>query len=231
MSDVNNGFTNPAGGYRTLPNPELEPETSTNLELGLRGNFARGSVSLTTFQNRYDDFIETSALGFNPELGLIEFQPQNVQEVEISGIELAGDLRFGESFRLRAAYSFAAGDDLEADEPLVSITPPRFVAGLRFAPPSGRFGAELIANVVTAKDEDDLPSASTQFATPGYQTFDLSAWVAVGRNLSLQVSGSNLGDETYWQWAHVRGQSATSPTLDRYTSPGRTFGLQVRAQF
>lgn len=230
MSDVNNGFTNPSGGYRTLPNPDLEPETSDNYELGMRGSFGRGSVSLTVFQNRYADFVETVTVGVNTVDGLIEFQPQNVAEVEIAGLELAGDVRFGDSWRLRGAFAWIEGENQSISEPLVSIAPARLVAGLRYAPAEARWGAEAVATLVEAKDEGDLPSGSNQFRTPSYQVLDLSAWVALTRRLSLQVSGFNLLDETYWHWAYVRGQSASSTILDRYTSPGRSFGVQLRAQ-
>ena len=235
MSAVNNGFTNPAGGYRTLPNAELEPETSDNFEIGIRGTFgrgdgARGSFSITAFDNRYDDFIETVFLGFNPAVFLVEFQPQNLGEVEISGIELAGDVRFGNAWRLRAAYSDIEGDNVTDDEPLESIAPPRFVSGLRYAP-SGRWGVEGTATFVQSKDEEDLPAGSTQFRTPSYEIFDLAAWLTLSDRLRLQLSAWNLTDETYWQWTFARGQSEGAATLDRYTSPGRSFGLQARVQF
>ncbi|MEL7061261.1 MAG: TonB-dependent receptor, partial [Acidobacteriota bacterium] len=55
MSAVNNGFTNFGGGYRTLASPDLEPETSDNLEFGVRGNFSRFDFSVTYFDNEYED--------------------------------------------------------------------------------------------------------------------------------------------------------------------------------
>ncbi len=231
MSAVNNGFTNQAGGYRTLPNPDLEPETSDNLELALRGNFARGSFSISAFDNSYDDFIETVFLGFNPFEFLVEFQPQNINEVEISGIELAGDVRFGQSWRWRAAYSAIDGDNVTNDEPLDSIAPSRLVTGLRYAQPGSKWGLEGIATVVSAKSASDLPEGSTQFRTPSYEVFDLAAWFAVTPRLTLQATAWNLTDETYWEWTYARGRSEGSSTLDRYTSPGRSFGLQARIGF
>lgn len=231
MSSVNNGFTNPAGGYRTLPSPDLEPETSDNFELGFRGSFGKGSFSITAFENQYDDFIESVFLGFNPAVFLVEFQSQNINEVEISGIEAAADVSWGNGWRLRGAYSYSDGDNVTDDEPLESIAPSRLVAGLRYAPAGAIWGAELNATSVQSKDASDLPSTSTQFQTPSYEVFDLAAWVHLGDHVTLQLSGWNLTDETYWQWGFVRGQSQTSTTLDRFTSPGRTFGLQVRTSF
>lgn len=229
MSSVNNGFTNRAGGYRTLANPDLEPETSDNLEVGIRGSYRRGSFSAVAFDNRYDDFIELLTLGFNPQEGLIEFQPQNVNEVRIEGFELSGELRFGSRWLLRGAYSRTEGENRTAGEPLESIAPHTLVAGLRYG--ADRWGSELTVTAVEDKTADDLPTDSTQFQTPAYETIDVAAWLRLTDRFSLQATGWNLTDETYWIWANARGQAEGSATLDRYTSPGRSFGAQLRFQF
>lgn len=231
MSAVNNGFTNQAGGYRTLPNPDLRPETSNNLELGLRARFARGSLSATLFSNRYDHFIETVVLGFNPVDFLVEFQPRNLENVEISGVELAGDMRFGRSWRLRFAYSYTEGNDVTADEPLDTIAPPTLVLGLRYTRPGGRWGIEGSPRWTGSKSADDLPADSTQFRVPSAEVLDLSAWITLTERVSLQLSAWNLGNATYWQWPYARGRLEGSPTLDRYTSPGRSFGIQTQVRF
>ncbi|RMH20651.1 MAG: TonB-dependent hemoglobin/transferrin/lactoferrin family receptor [Acidobacteria bacterium] len=231
MSAVNNGFTNPAGGYRTLANSELEPETSDNFELGLRAAYRRGSFSITAFDNAYDGFIDTVFLGFNPIDFLIEFQPRNVEDVTIRGFELAGDLHLGRAWRLRAAYAFAEGRDQLRDEPLDSIQPPNLVAGFRFQRPGWRWGLETTVQLTAAKKAEDLPPGSSQFRTPGYATVDVAAWWSLSDRLTLQLSGWNLSDETYWQWSYARGRREGAPDLDRYTSPGRSFGLQARYRF
>ncbi len=81
------------------------------------------------------------------------------------------------------------------------------------------------------KDAEDLPADSTQFSPPAYEVLDLAAWYQVNDRLRLQLSAWNLTDESYWQWTNVRGQSQDSPTIDRYTSSGRTFGVQARLSF
>ncbi len=231
MSAVNNGFTNQTAGYRTLPNPDLRPETSDNLELGLRGVFSRGSFSVVAFDNRYRDFIDTLTLGFNPQVGLVDFQPQNIARVRITGLELGGEAQLGRAFRVRGAYSWTTGDDQVSKQPLLSIAPPMLVLALRCQPAGARWGLQATGTAVAAKDQDDLPTGSTQFRTPAYEVFDLAAWFELNRHFSLQASVWNLGDATYWQWSYVRGQTADASTLDRYTSPGRNVGLGLRTHF
>ena len=84
-SSINTGFTNPRGGYTTLPNAALRAETSDNLEVGIRTAFDRASLGLSGFSNRYDDFIEMTDIGFNPMTRLLEFQSQNLDQAEIRG--------------------------------------------------------------------------------------------------------------------------------------------------
>jgi hemoglobin/transferrin/lactoferrin receptor protein len=67
-SEVNNGFANPIFGYTSIPNPDLRPETSEALELGVRwrdvqmfGGDLRASANV--FASWYDDFIEQIVVG------------------------------------------------------------------------------------------------------------------------------------------------------------------------
>ncbi|MEO1085966.1 MAG: TonB-dependent receptor, partial [Acidobacteriota bacterium] len=231
MSSVNNGFTNQGGGYRTLPNADLEPEISDNYELGFRYVSRRASFSVTAFDNEYEDFIDTVFLGFNPIVFLVEFQPQNVSEVSIRGVEVGGEFRFGQRFTLRGAYTYTEGDNEISDEPLASIAPPQLVLGLRYAAESGRWGGELIGTANEARSDSDLPDGSTLFRVPSSEVFDLVAWVNLTDRLNLQLSAWNLTDETYWRWAYGRGLTEGSATLDRFTDPGRSFGAQLRFTF
>ena len=231
MNEVNNGFTNQGGGYKTLPNPDLEAETSDNFELGIRGSGERWNFSVTAFDNRYEDFIELATVGFNPSNFLIEFQSQNVAEVSIDGFELAGDVRFGDGWRLRGAYTASEGTNDTTGEPLESISPDRLVTGLRFMSADRRWGAEAIGTFVSSKGDGDLPSDSTQFRAPSSSSVDLAGWFEVTEWLTLQVTGWNLTDETIYPWTFVRGQSEGSATIDRTTAPGRSFGAQARLRF
>jgi outer membrane receptor protein involved in Fe transport len=58
-SDVNLGFTNLQFGYTAITNPDLKPETSDGIELGLRFGSDAVFAELSAYYNRYDDFIES----------------------------------------------------------------------------------------------------------------------------------------------------------------------------
>lgn len=231
MSWVNNGFTNQAGGYRTLPNPDLGPEESDNVELGVRGSHQRGGWSVVLFDNHYEDFIELVTLPFDPRTGLIEFQPRNLDQVHIRGIEIDGRARLGGGFELRAAAALIEGDNETLEEPLVSIAPPQLVLGLAFRPTGKRWHGELITTLAAAKKASDLPAGSSQFRAPASETFDAVLTIDLPARLSLQLSAFNLSDEKVWRWQNVQGVAASHPALDRYTGSGRNLAAHLRWHF
>ena len=224
-SAINTGFTNPSGGYTTLPNPELRAETSDNVEVGLRAAFDRASLGLTAFANRYDNFIEMTSAGFNPRTRLLEFQSRNLEQAEITGVELRGEAYLTDSVMLRGSYARidgveiakgAAASPLAEETPLGSIAPNEGVLGLRYVRPSARWGSEISVRMVESygrRDED-------QFAPEAYQVVDLVSFVALAESLTLRLALLNLTDAKFFEWWNVRGRLASDPVIDRYSSPG-----------
>ncbi|HYG62993.1 MAG TPA: TonB-dependent receptor, partial [Thermoanaerobaculia bacterium] len=229
FSSVNSGFTNVASGYTTLPNPDLEPETSATVEAGLRLTRSRGNASLTLFHNRFHDFIESVATGINPATQLLEFQPRNVGEAVISGVELGGEARLGQAWTLRASAALIDGENETTEQPLNSIAPATGVLGLRYVRPGRRWGGELITTLTAAKDEDDVDrTVVNQLATDGSEVVDLTLFFDPTDRISLTVGVFNLFDVTWFAWPDVIGRTEGSPVLDRYTRPGRSFAAAFR---
>ena len=224
-SAINTGFTNPRGGYTTLPNPDLRAETSQNIEVGVRAAFDRTSLGLTVFSNRYDDFIASTSLGLNPVTRLLEFQSQNLEEAEIKGVELRGEAYLTDSVMLRWSYARINGVEIFEDAvvpPLAEetqlgeIAPNEGVVGLRYVRPSGRWGSELSVRVVEAYQH----GSEEQFAPEAYQVVDLVGFVSLAESLTFRLGLLNLADSKYFEWWNVRGRAASDPIIDRYTSPG-----------
>lgn len=158
-SEINAGFTNltsPTFRYKTLSNPDLEPETSNGFELGLRGGFSQFSFNLTGFYNSYDNFIERLAnVGQSstivPGFPVTLFQSRNVAKARIYGVELSGQYRFSPKpygLSLLASLGWTVGDNLITDQPLDSVEPFKAVVGLRYRAPEDRWGADLIGSFV-----------------------------------------------------------------------------------
>lgn len=146
--DVNIGFTNLAFGYTAISNPNLKPETSDSVEIGLRRSSGPLRFSVASYYNRYDDFIESLRnTGVDPGTGLIVFQSQNIAEVTIYGIEAGAQANLAAALpglMLRGSISYARGENDTDDAPLDSIDPLRAVLGVGYSAPSDRWGVELL---------------------------------------------------------------------------------------
>lgn len=236
-NDANIGFTNLQFGYTAIPNPELGPETSEGLELGVRWRGDAGDAALTAFYNRYEDFIESLAsLGVDPVTGLLVFQSRNRSEVDIRGIELRGSVDLGviaeaaSGFSLNAALGWSRGDDRERGQPLNTIDPAKAVVGVRYDAASARWNTELLLTATSRKNRVDTEFGPL-FRPPGYTTLDWFARWQVTDHLRIDAALLNLTDRKYWQWADVRGRPAADPAIDRFTSPGRSAALNIVLEF
>jgi hemoglobin/transferrin/lactoferrin receptor protein len=230
-SDVNSGFTNLTSGYTALPNPDLDPETSDNFELGVRGRLGRGALSVTLFDNRFEDFIELVAIGVDEATGLLEYQSRNVGEVRVRGIELAADARFGDAWTLRGAASYIDGENETIEAPLNSVPPSRVVVGLTWRP-AERLTAGISSSYLFEKRASEIDDSTVdQFATPDAWVVDATASYAVTPHVTVEAGLFNLLDEKYWEWGDVQGVAATSAVLDRYSSPGRNLSANLRVRW
>lgn len=228
--DINPGFTNP-GQYTVIPNPDLKAETSNNFELGLRGSFPSGKFSISGFYNNYNNFIDTFGRVI-PTPGLIvgSFQTVNRGEVRIYGVEAKGELKLGSGFSLLASSSYTVGDDLEENQPLVSVDPFRLVTGLRYRAPQNRWGTELIGSYAASPRLPKTEEIPNPFVPDSYFTLDLIGYYNLSDNATLNIGVFNLLNEKYWRRGDVRGLSANDGNLDLFVQPGISLvaGLTVR---
>ncbi|MGH8437211.1 MAG: TonB-dependent hemoglobin/transferrin/lactoferrin family receptor, partial [Pseudomonas sp.] len=229
--DIFGEFVNSAMGYQTIANTDLKPETSNSFEIGLRGKYQVGSLSLALFYNRYKDFIDSVTIPDPTGAGLLTYQAQNLSKVTIRGAEAKGEL-FLEQFglpsgtRMQGAIAYARGRNEDNGAPINSVDPLKAVFGLGYAAPSGQFGGDLAWTLVAAKERVDQSQNAAlrigeQFETPGYGTLDLNGWWQVSEQFSLNAGLFNLTDKEYWQWGDVQGLDSNSPSLGRFTQTGR----------
>jgi len=228
-NDVNLGFTNFQFGYTAIPNPDLKPETSDGIELGLRYVGAASYFGVSGYYNDYNDFIESFVnVGFNDQ-GLMVFQSRNVADARIYGAELKAGVDLGalsdawRGWSLRGAAAWARGDNKTDDVPLDSVDPLRGSLGLAYE--RGSWGAELAGSFAAAKERVSNPA---YYRPSGYGVLDLMAHWNFAPGARIDFGVFNLGDRTYTDWADVPvGVAATATTLDRYTRPGRSVSASL----
>jgi hemoglobin/transferrin/lactoferrin receptor protein len=234
FEDVNFGLALLQFNTVAIPNPDLKPETSETIELGLRAASERAQGHVSVFYSEYDNFIESKVnLGVDPETGQLTFQSQNRAEARIYGVEAKAvvDLdALADGLWLKAALAYARGDDVERDQPLNTVDPAKAVIGVEYEAPGGRWGAEVVTTLVAAKRRVD-ESGPELFRAPGYATVDLLGFYRLSRNVRLNWGVFNITDRKFWDWADVRGLEADEPLIDLYTRPGANASVSLSARW
>ncbi len=230
---LNNYFENPFGNYRSIPNPDLKPETSRTIELGTRATTGALKWEAAVFSGRYKDFIEdlVQVSGTGRPGDPIQFQAINRGQVRLSGFEIKGNLAIGKHTELRLGYGQTRGTDTETDQPLNSVNPAKLVLGVDQKLGAWTVGALLTHVARKSEKHIDFSTNANQFATPSYTTLDLRSTWQLRPGLKLSAALRNLTDRTYWEWTNVRGIAANSPVLDSYTAPGRNLAVALVADF
>lgn len=232
-SQVNGGVTNLTAfnPYTSIGNPNLKPETSDSVELGIRGQNERLRYSASAFRGKYKDFIASNVLQEeNPAPTPDVFQSVNLSNVEISGFELRGEFAFDDRWSASAAYAHARGDVKEngTETPLDSIDPDKLVLGLRYDK-QNHYGAQLMVTAVERKKRN--PDPALYYNTESFELVDLTGYYQFNRNFSVSGGVYNIFDRKYLLWADVRDLSPTYAQIDAYTQPGRNASVSFKYQF
>ncbi|KAF1043006.1 TonB-dependent hemoglobin/transferrin/lactoferrin family receptor [Xylophilus sp.] len=232
-----------------IPSPDLKPEKSRGIELGLKGESQAGSYEVAAFYNRYRDFIDTQMIAYipaGPTVGsrpIRRFQSRNIDEVEIYGVEARGRLSLNRwiqassRWNLIGALQWSVGNDKTSDQPINGIQPARLVGGLKWDQRGGQYGGQLIGNFVAAKKRVNTALTQTGSTVPvplttaGYATVDVTAYVRLGRRTTLHLGVFNLFDRQYYDWSMVSALSGNDARLAAYTAPGRTVSASLKVDF
>jgi hemoglobin/transferrin/lactoferrin receptor protein len=230
---VNNGFTNVASGYRSVGNPNLKPETSQSLEVGLRGKAGGWQWQLAAYDNRYRDFISQDVVsGAGTPADPSIFQFINLGQARIRGVELHGEWRVSPAWTVNAATALTRGTSSRngVAEPLDSVEPARTALGLRYLTGAWDLRADVLHAQAKARDRIRATTPPA-FAPEAYTVLDLSARWQPHPRWTLIANLNNVTDATYWRWSDVRGVSDTSTVKDAFTAPGRHLQLALRHDF
>lgn len=242
FDDLNVGFTNFAGGYTSLPNPNLKPESVESWEVGVRQRLDAVKWSVSAYHNNYDNFIESRAtVGFNPVTQLLEFQATNRDSVVIEGIDAQATWFLGESFsglngwELQGALTWLDSEDEATGQEIESILPPQAVVGIGYTDSNDIWSVELIGTFVQRFDSQNQPEDPAEprlFEAPGYAQFDLLANYNVSEDLTINLGIFNIFDRKSWSGTEVRGLDVSDATnVNFLTQPGINAAVNATYSF
>ena len=136
------------GGF-VVPNPELQPETSWQVDTGVHYRSGVFRVSANYFENRLSDLIGSAAGLFegSPTLsGQPVFQNTNIGSARIRGFESTVEAvvnAWGSEWRPTTSVAWQRGENRMTGEPLPLIAPLISQARLRWAPRKSRLWSEI----------------------------------------------------------------------------------------
>ncbi len=201
-------------------NPQLDPERSRSLEVGVRHRFGeRHAVSLAAFRNDIEDLIEFVTLSYDPFAG----ENRNVSEARIDGLEASYEYDAA-PWQVRIEAIHQDPRNLENDEVLLrrardSVT---LAAQRTFGP------VALGLDVLAAGERKDFgwPQPVT---LAGYVLANLTARWQVTRAVAITGRIENLLDEQY-ELAHTFNTPDRGLYVAVSYAPGRARGGPVTAQ-
>jgi outer membrane receptor protein involved in Fe transport len=202
-------YRGPTGRGFITGNPDLDPETSRQLDLALR--YAGGRLRVAAFYYRYaiDDLIERFET--DPDVFLF----RNRGRARIEGFELEAQADLGAGFSLELAAQTSEGRALDDDSYLDGIPPVTLSAQLR-----RQFDRASVQLRVAITRDDDRPGP-TEREVSGTTTIDLTGSYRLARWLELRAIARNLLDEEYLASESTRAVPA----------PGRSFALVAALDF
>ena len=192
-------------GFFFFGNPDLQPETSRNIEVGLEGSHAGAAWSVNAFRNEIKNLIATNA-SFN--------SLTNVERATINGVELAvnGTLL---GWNANAALTLLDHENSETGQELLRRPNEILSAGISREFDKLNVGLTWLARSAQ-KDVDPVTFGTSSVA--GNAVFDLVLAYQLLNDLSLQLKVGNLFDKDY-------------QVVDGYNTYGRTALLTTRYQF
>ena len=203
--EANQAYVQYSFNYVILPNPNLEPETSEGVEVGIKANFDDAFYSFVVYENRYDDFISTDVVGFDN--GFLLFQGQNLGKVKITGAEATAIISLNDNWEFNASLAYARGDNEEDDVPLDSVDPFTAVLGMRYTGADEGWFVEPRVTHVADKGRISGPDVATADA---YTVVDILGSYNFNDRTSLRVGLFNVTDEEYARWTNIQGIPVTN---------------------
>lgn len=193
--------------YPGFGNPEIQAETSKNIEAGFRGQHSWGSWAANAFKNDIDDMITTVTVA---GVSLAE----NVDKAEIKGLEFEVMTRqLGWDWQANLTLQDPKNRSYKPTDGDLIRRMPEQIFNLDVDRRFGQFGVGATVHAEGRRWED---AANTK-DLPGYNTVDMRVEYWLSQDWRVQAQVTNLFDTDY-------------ETIQTYQQPGRAGYLTLRYQ-
>ena len=211
-------FYGPHDVGNDIGDPDLDPETSWNFDIGVKTRGDRLQTSASLFYNRISDYIVKENQGTG------DYIYKNYSDVALYGAETSLDYDLGGGFITFASLSYVHGENEDTGEALPGIPPLKARYGLRYDTFVGDnwLWAELSGTTASSQHRTGVNERSTENYTRG----DLRVGLDLGETWSLVGAVENFADTKY--------QDHLSTVWQEYgvtDQPGRNIKLMLKARF
>lgn len=204
-------FRGPSGRGFITGNPDLDPETSVQLDVSVHYTSSRTRAAFYAYEYRLHDLIERYEA--DPDF----FFFRNRGRARLRGFEAEFQSTLGRGLALESAFQMARGRALDDEAYLDDVTPATLSVQLRksFVVRNG------FAQLRAAFHAEDTRPGPTERIVPGYALLDAGAGFTVLPGVDLRVAARNLLNDQYMASQDVRTVSA----------PGRSVSVTAVVRF
>ncbi len=201
-----------SGGFE-VPNPDLDPERTLNVEAGLRGRSLRFSWSSLYFVSdvhgliqreaglfRGQDFVDVNDNGVREAFEPLTFKRQNAGRAQIHGVELDALWRIDARWTLSGAFFRIVGEELVTEQPLRRIPPAQGLAKLGWSNGDRLWleGYSILSARQTRLAPGDMADPRIPAGgTPAALTLHARSGIRVSEAMQLTAGVENLTNRTY----------------------------------
>ena len=219
-SSYGTAFVSPSFNYLysladtyALGNPNLKPEKSKNIEGSIRYKDDSGSMSLTIFQNKIDDFIIYS----NPYPAITRTSTQNLNKAEIQGLTISGDKFLGH-FQIKGSLTSQSAKNEDTYKYLPRRASLIGNINLNYYIGNWNIGIEETFSGKRFDDKENMVNLS------GYALTNIVTDYKVNDKLRLNLRLNNVFDKDYSLAAEGRSGF-------KYQTPGRSLFANLHYDF
>lgn len=193
-------------------NNQLDPDTFTNLEAGIKWDFAQGlSLTAAVFE------IEQSS----PQVADNNPETLDVIDSKIEGVEAQLQGLVMDRWFVSAGYSYLDGEQVNRSGK-TGLRPRELPENMFSLWNSFQVTEKFGLGVGLTYQDESYINNSNSAVLPSYTRVDASAYYDVSDKLRVQVNVENLADETYFPSSHSTHQASVGTPLNaRLTISGR----------
>lgn len=197
-----------------LPNPDLEAERSTNLEVGYEGALGAFRYRAALFHSRLQDAIESVSLDSSACTSPPCSQLRNIGEQRNQGVELSAEVDLGERLRLAGSYTFLDRDNRSQPQIRPLDTPrEKLFASLDYA-----LGERWSALASATSESRRYSSTDGGRIAPGFTIYDARLKWQAADDVAVAFGIHNISDKRYMY-------------EDGYPEPGRTYAFTFNYRY